>query len=192
MSNARKQWQASFLTGNNLKERITVYGETVKQIREAANQWIRDNRPNHFSNVVPENVKLEGDKGLYQFAYFHSDETSHEDYPYPGEPAQEGWYRVNKYVGWHNREKLVSFDSAVSDFINRIFTENGPEYQNTPIIDGKLQLHLIRSVMRVEGSGKEERVNELLDRGWHIISIDHYAEPDSKSVQSVYIMAHAQ
>jgi hypothetical protein len=154
----------------------TFYGDTLSSLLQAVREWLTENKPTYFATEAA--------------ICYYSDGTQTTG-GYLKSLREEGWYSNPRgSMRSLGVESPRSFESALGAFLaNGTYAEKGPDHQDTPIIDGKLQLHLIKTVRRER---EEYKVNQYVKRGWYIVSIDHVAESDSQSVYSVYVLGHPE
>ncbi len=193
MTDAVRQWQTTIKTGRKnpdfaphdlsskasewiVGDSKTFYGDTLPSLRQSVSEWLTENRVPYFATETA--------------TCYYSDGTQTDEYS-SRRAKSEGWYvdfrgNLPTLGGKHSG----SFEGVLEGFIMKgIYIEKGPDHQDTPIIDGKLQLHLIKTLKRIR---EEYKVNEYLNRGWYIVSIDHVSEPDSQSIYSVYVLGHPE
>lgn len=176
MIDTSRQWQATLWTGEENKEGMIFYGDTLLSLRKSARDWLAENRPSFFQSAT--------------VTCFYSDGTQSDELM-SRRNIEDGWYLRNRTGPRVFGSSPRSFESVLDEFIEKgIYPEKGPDHSDRPpIIDGKLQLHYIKTIRR---EPDEMKANELLKRGWYIISIDHREEPDSRSVYSVYVLGHPE
>ena len=72
--------------------------------------------------------------------------------------------------------------------------EKGPDYQEVAIVEGNLQLHLIRTVRH---ETKDLHVNDLLQRGWYVIALDCEGTTTERGMhlvnrRTVFVLGHPE
>lgn len=184
MTPSSKQWQVTIRLDREKEEVGTVYGSTFPQLQENVAAWLRETRPVYFT--CGKKVFLYSD-GTYPTNEFRlRDENG-------GSKLKEGWYREDQVRGNNNffpSYPLKTFEVAVTEFVNgQLVPQKGTEFQDLPIMDGKLQLHLLKTLKEVQG---ESKVNDYLNRGWYIVSIDQVGNMESKSVTSLFVLGHPE
>lgn len=175
MDTSQRQWQSTLWLDKKETEHITFYGDTLVSLRQAVRSWLEEHKPVFFSSAEVECL--------------YSDGTRTSQRSLTGE-IEDGWYlRTNR--GWPlGTTSPRNFETVLNGFIaSGIYPEKGPDHQDRAIVDGKLQLHLIKTLKREREEGK---ANGFLKRGWYIVQIDHIQEIDSKSVYSVYVLGHPE
>ena len=70
---------------------------------------------------------------------------------------------VRQFAGKNN------YRSTTSALIPR----KGPDYQSRALVENQLQLPLLETVLR---EAEEYRLNDLLQRGWHILALEYLGE----------------
>ncbi len=189
MQDEPKRWQASIWIGEKADQPITVYGESLPKLRAAARDWLRENKPLFFGNAPP------GYEITRRANYAYSDGTTL--IPISEKPLEEGWYWVQGSLdGWsYYPDELEDFDSVVSHFVERwMIPEKGPDYQEVAIVEGNLQLHLIKTVRR---ETVELYVNDLLQRGWYVIALDCEGTTTERGMhlvnrRTVFVLGHPE
>ena len=182
-----KQWRATILFGQDASESAAVYGESLTALRENARAWLRDNKPAFFRNGI--------------VTYFYSDGTFPTTGPAISEKyrfLEEGWYREDELRERHlsfSSHKIEGFEAAIVEFTENVLVPyKGPEYQDIAVVDGVLQSYLIKTVRR---ETDESTANELIRRGWHMISIGYAGTVDyyGREVVSrtpLYVLGHPE
>ncbi len=183
-------WQTS-----NEYVSFTLYGETIGALRTAVRDCLNSGKSTHFCN--------HGDHILGRVTYFDSDAVSPENelyaltHPhgsawwYQNEKLQQGYaFGTKKYPA----VRLGSFREAVNHFIVfSLIPEKGPDYQSRAIIGNNLQLPLIEKVLR---EGAEHPVNDLMQRGWHIIALEYAGETsiagELLNRRAIFVMGHPE
>lgn len=192
MSGKHKHWQARIFTGEKVDQPAFVYGESLAELRTAAAAWLRENKPLEFGNASP------GYELSRRVNYSYSDGTRKPVFPISsflrGETLEEGWYYVEGDKPYSSPERLADFDEVIEHFTrNALIPEKGPDYKEIPLVEGNLPLHLIKTVRREEN---ELRVNDFLQRGWYIISLEFEGEGDYRDQlvnrKTVFILGHPE
>jgi len=188
MPDEPKRWQASIWIGEKADQPVVIYGESLPKLRAAARHWLRENKPLFFGNASP------GYEITRRVNYGYSDGTKMAT-PVTQEPLEKGWYWVEGEVDyWYPARGPEDFDSVVSHFVERtMIPEKGPDYQEVAVVEGELQLHLIKTIRR-ETDGLH--VNDLLQRGWHVIALEYSADTDRSGMVSnrrvVFVLGHPE
>lgn len=196
MSDKPRRWQMVIWTGTHFEIPTTVYGESLADLKLQVSEWLFLKRPIQFSNRTPSQEQ----KDRYSYAYLEGDKrpvvSSKGPLSNSGETTvlEEGWYSVDnlgnyswKPIGYKN------FEQVVSHFIeNALLYRKGPDYQEIGLAEQQFPLHTVRKVRRTE---KEDEVNDLLQRGWYIISLDSKGKEDYYGHQvvsrsTIYVLGH--
>jgi hypothetical protein len=193
MTNEPKHWQARIWIGPKVDQPITVYGESLAQVREAATVWLRENKPSDFGNAPPE-FELSS-----RVNYGYSDGTRQPVFPLShfgkGRKLDEGWYCVKGKSPYSSPDHLADFDGVVSHFVSgALILEKGPDYREIPLEEGKLPLYLIKTIRRETDTLV---VNDLLHRGWYIITLEYegsqeYPEGKVVSRKTILLLGHPE
>jgi very-short-patch-repair endonuclease len=213
-----KQWQASIWVGEMADQPVIVFGESLAKLRAAASDWLRENKPSFFSNASPEHDETKRPIERFYYSYWDgtnvrigSEEAWYEPIPVEPEVESEDWLselpkeRKLRSEGWYlirpageystpEPESFEDFDSMISHFVElAMIPEKGPDYQEVAIMGGELQLHLIKTVWH---EGIESYVNDLLQRGWHIIALEYEGRTDERGMlsnrQVVFVLGHPE
>ncbi len=170
-----RSWKALIWHGQDLEQRADVYGESLEALRHAASGWIVEHNPEHFSAHSP------NDQFEKRSEYGYSDGTrvyrsllggigGHGD-----GPLDEGWYYfpVKSYAG---PKHFPGVEAAAAHFVTMSMeVERGPDYKHIPLVESReTQYHLIKKIRRVR---ETQAVNEALQLGWTILSIEIDAGP---------------
>jgi len=184
-----KQWQATIHYGNTAEAKDTtiVYGSTLVSLRHEALSWLQEHQPT-FLRRGP-------------VTYLYSDGT----YPAPSArwegpkgPLSQGWYkeehaRQGKYA--FAALPFTSFKEVIADFVvYHLVPEKGPDYEEKLLIDGVIQLHLVKTLWR---ESDEAVANWLIQRGWHLLALDQQGIVDSDlhqliSKQTIAVLGHPE
>jgi len=186
-----KVWQAQVWTGTREDQFVTLYGETHKTLKSNVADWLRKNKPARFWNA-----RASEENSAYH-CYAYSDGSN---LPYPGcieGTLDEGWFhRVGDFehaVDYPDR--LVSLESAIHDFVNHaLVVRRGPDYEHlSPFFDQPFRVRDARTVRR---ETDEQRLNEMLYRGWRILAIEYEAEvlPGDRvgGKKAVFVLGHRE
>jgi hypothetical protein len=158
----RMHWEPQTVVGN----------ESLQDLGEHVAAFLREDRDELtcFANVAEDNklhqravyvlatAKTLGEEWVrVALGYYMADRISEQQHGWwctePGEP---------KYLG--------TLDDAVAHFSRHtMIPERGPKWRDLFGHDEVLPLHLMRTVMRVEGTG---RLNDALNRGWYLLSVE--------------------
>lgn len=191
MENARRQWQAHirYKATKDTEQIATVYGASLIDLRAAALVWFREQRTMSFQR---------GD-----FVYFYSDGKTYplvrfkrnEDVEEPSF-LEEGWFLDEyKLHNTFNSKRLPDFEAAITDFVQRhLIPEQGPEFQDMLTLDGVFQLHLVKTIHRIEN---EQVANTFLQRGWRLLALDSRGTTDytgNKLIDrtTLYVLGHPE
>ena len=192
MSSKPKHWQARIFTGEKLDQPTFVYGESLDELRVAAAAWLRENKLLEFGNAPP------GYELSRRVNYAYSDGTRKPVFPLSSflreETLEEGWYYVEGGKPYSSPQRFADFDEAIGHFTrNALIPEKGPDFKEIPLVEGSLPLHLIKTVRREEN---ELRVNDFLQRGWYIISLEFKGERDHRDQlvnrKTLFVLGHPE
>lgn len=151
-----------------------VYGDTTDYLRQAVRAYLLyETKMVRFRNV--------GDHLTGCMTYFYSNGISQiEDLQL--QPLESGWWcqKEELFRGQIQKglkrlpEKLGSFEAAIDHFVaNAMIPERGPDYQSKAIVGGEFQLYALEKIIR---ETEEHHVNDLIQRGWHIIAVEYQSE----------------
>ena len=173
----------------------TLYGETIGALRASARDCLSTSKCTHFRN--------QGDHILGQVTYFDSDALSPENelYALTHPHGSAWWYQQEKMLKAYAAGtmkypavRLGSFREAVNHFIVfSLIPEKGPDYQSRAMVGNNLRLPLIEKVLR---EGAEHPVNDLMQRGWHIIALEYAGETsiagELLNRRAIFVMGHPE
>lgn len=91
--------------------------------------------------------------------------------------AEGWWYREEvlnrdyvKQLPMQPPEHLHDFEEAVEHFVTcTLIPEKGPDYRSKAIVGDNFRLPLLEKILR---EGDEYPINDLIQRGWHIIGLE--------------------
>jgi hypothetical protein len=193
-----KRWQVRIWTGDEVDQPVTICGESIGKLREAVAEWLESNKPTRFGNAHPDyeitrrvNYAYSDGINMPPFREVVNTQTKQLE----RRPLEEGWYWVRGEVDyWSNPQRLRDFGDVISRFIrDAMIVEKGPDYREVVFVDGKFQLHLIRTVQR---ESKELLVNDMLQRGWYIIGLEYKGNLDRTDQMSsrdiIFVLGHPE
>ena len=195
MTDNTQRWQTKIWIGEKVDEPVTLYGKSLKNLEEVATTWLRENKPQAFGNAPPE---FDLSK---RFNYAYSDGTKVPAFPLgkflagEAEPLDEGWYGVSGASGYPWLDHFKDFEEVVSHFIEHsLIPEKGPDFKEIALVEGNLPLHLIKTIKR---ESKELQINDMLQRGWHIIAIEYSGRTTDYSEKLVerkatFVLGHSE
>lgn len=170
-----------------IQEIVYVYGETIDQLRQAAREYLFTRKPKSFSNV--------GDHLAGQFEYYYQEGTT-------SGQEEDGWVRYDtELIGRKNQrdiycppEKMESFEEVVEHFVQVAFIpEKGPSYTSKAFVGSDIRLPLLERIMR---ETEEYLINDLIQRGWHIIALEYKGElsltGELTNRKAVFVMGHPE
>ena len=196
-----KRWQTRFEISNTYNyvstpQIIYLYAETVDALLSEVRFHLLEKKPLYISNG--------GDHLVGQMIYFYVDGHNRTPFfsEYDSRRRLEGW--------WCKRERmsagrivsspeevslhLQSFDNAVQHFTKyAIIPERGPAYQSKAIIGDDMRLPLLEKVLR---EGEEHPINDLIQRGWHIVALEYQGEVsingELMNRKAIFVMGHPE
>jgi hypothetical protein len=185
-----RRWQIRIRTGGRFDQPVSIYAESLSELPIIAGNWLRENPPLDFANIPTNDVSK-------SVAYGYSDGTRQPVLPLEhfleGKTLEEGWWCVTGEFGYP--EKLKDYDELIEHFVEHgIVPEKGPDYQEMPFVEGQLPLHQIKTIRR---ESEELQVNDMLQRGWHIIALEFEGETDyigEKLVRrkAIFVLGHPE
>jgi hypothetical protein len=203
----RRQWQTTIEVSNQPEEYLGVekkciYGETVGTLLAAVRTYLHESNPQYFCNI--------GDHITGRFQYYYSDGelTPHAiceemmDIQLQETPLSKGWWcrELAAVPGSVTSEQFVedsfgllgSFERAVQHFIRwAIVPKKGSDYQARDPECGSLRLTLLEMVSREK---EEDVVNDLIQRGWYVIALEHQGTLSVKEElvnrHTVFVLGH--
>jgi hypothetical protein len=195
-----KRWQTRIEIGKYAGEDFSyhttyVYGETVAALRSAADMYLLDEKPARFRNVGDHIV------GRITYFYYYEGMEYEGGSSFPERRLVPGWWYLEEHVirghiqqSLHPPEKLGSFGDAVSHFVTHtLIPERGPDYQSRALVGKNLRLPLVERVLR---EGEEHPINDLIQRGWHIIALEYKGElsmaGELMNRKAIFVMGHPE
>ncbi len=171
-----------------IHEIIYVYGETIDRLRQAVRAYLIARKPRCFSNI--------GDHIVGYFEYYYHEVTTN------GSKEEEGWllYDTELISGQrqgdieNSPEKMESFEEVVEHFVQiALIPEKGPSYQSKALVGRDIRLPLLERILR---EAEEYPVNDLIQRGWHIIALEYKGElsltGELTNRMAVFVMGHPE
>jgi len=125
--------------------------------------------------------------------YFYSNETEYKAL-LGADFLGEGWYVAGPWIMKRHIErqsvtKLGDFESVIDHYIKHsLLPEKGPDYRESAVAGGILQLHMIRTVLN---EVREDLINSYLQRGWYIIGLGHRVTTDGDQYIT-YALGHPE
>jgi hypothetical protein len=196
-----KRWQTRFETSNTYNyfstpATICLYAETVNALQSEVRFHLLENKPLYISN--------RGDHIIGQMIYFYVDGHTRSPFfsEYDPRGLREGW--------WCKRERMAdnrmvsspeefplylqSFENAIQHFTKyAIIPERCPTYQSKAIVGDDMRLSLLERILR---EGEEHPVNDLIQRGWHIVALEYKGElsmnGELMNRKAVFVMGHPE
>lgn len=196
-----KRWQTRFEisnTYNYVPNPQTIYldAETLDSLLIEVRFYLLGKKPLYISNG--------GDHIVGRMIYFYVDGRTRSPFfsEYDARGRQEGW--------WCKRERMAagrivsspeevplhleSFDNAVQHFTRyAIIPERGPAYQSKAIVGDDMRLPLLEKVLR---EGDEHPINDLIQRGWHIVALEYQGEQSMNGElmnrKAIFVMGHPE
>lgn len=200
MSAATKRWQAPIEIGVYAGETFSyrthyVYGKTLSALRSAAYAYLSNEKPARFCNTGDHIV------GRLTYFYYYEGMENEGGTSFPERQLTPGWWYVKEHVihghiehVWHSPEKLESFEDAINHFVTHaLIPEKGPDYQSRALIGNNLRLALVERVVR---EGDEYPINDLIQRGWHIVALEYQGElsmtGELMNRKAIFVMGHPE
>jgi hypothetical protein len=192
-----RRWQARIEIGEEswgevYYQTTYVYGETIDKLRVAARMYLRERNPHHFNNG--------GDYIVGRTIYFYS--VKGIEYEFEPKDLAEGWWYREESMDRDNMnqlpfqppEQLRNFEGAVEHFVTcTIIPEKGPDYRSKAIVGENFRLPLLEKVLRED---EEYPINDLIQRGWHIIGLEYKGEPsitgELMNRKAIFVMGHPE
>lgn len=204
----RRQWQTTIEVSNQPEEYLEVekkciYGENIDMLLTDVRAFLHESNSQYFSNI--------GDHVTGRFQYYYSDGElirgailEERMNTRIGEmQLSKGWWcrclaavpgsvTVEQFVedsfGW-----LGSLERAVQHFIKwAIVPEKGPDYQARDSECDGFRLALLERILREKEEGI---VNDLIQRGWYVIALEHQGTLSIKeglvNRDTVFVLGHA-
>lgn len=127
MSETLKRWQTHVWVGQGTKDSVTIYGESLEQLRLAVKRWLEENRPQLFSNTPP---NYEVIRRIRQYFYSDGQLSVTIDSYGAREPLMEGWYYSEGMTFFERPTPLPNFEAVVNHFVEQaLIAEAGPDYK---------------------------------------------------------------
>ena len=193
-----RRWQARIEIGKEswgeevYYQSTYVYGETIEKLRVTASRYLYERKPHHFSNG--------GDHIVGRTIYFYV--VKGRKYECEPEDLVEGWWYREEILGRDHVEKipfqppvqLHDFTEAVEHFVTyTLIPEKGPDYRSKAMVGDNFRLPLLEKVLR---EGDEHPINDLIQRGWHIIGLEYKGEPsitgELMNRKAIFVMGHPE
>jgi hypothetical protein len=195
-----RRWQARLEIGDqhdpaHSYRSACVYGETADALYAAVRECLLRQKLVRFRNL--------GDHIAGRMTYFYSFGIPIHDVAYlRGPHLEKGWWyqkeavmsgRIQESKGC-SPEKLENFEAAVDHFMaNALIPEKGPDYRSRAVIASQLRLPLLEKVLRED---VEDPINDLIQRGWHIIALEYKGElsmtGELMNRRAIFVMGHPE
>jgi hypothetical protein len=191
-----RRWQARIEIGKEgwgevYYQTTYVYEETIDKLREAAHKYLCERKPDHFRNG--------GDHIVGRTTYFYS--VKGREYEFEPKDLTEGWWYREEILGRDHvknlsfqPQKLHDFEEAVEHFVTcTLIPEKGPDYRSKAMVGDNFRLPLLEKVLR---EGNEHPINDLIQRGWHIIGLEYMGElsmtGELMNRKAIFVMGHPE
>jgi hypothetical protein len=200
MAANKKRWQTQIEIGVYSGEDFSyrthcVYGQTIPGLRSAVDYYLSNEKPARFCN--------RGDHLVGRITYFYYFEGMEKEggTSFPERQLTPGWwYLKEQMIRGHiqhairSLEKLMSFEATINHFTsNALIPERGPDYQSRALVGNHLRVALVEGVLR---EGDELLVNDLIQRGWHIIALEYRGELSMTGElfnrKAIFVMGHPE
>jgi len=84
--------------------------------------------------------------------------------------------------------------AAVDHFVTTtLIPEKGPDYRSKAMVGDNFRLPMLEKVLR---ESEEYRINDLIQRGWHIIGLEYQGEPsitgELMNRHAIFVMGHPE
>lgn len=94
----------------------------------------------------------------------------------------------------NSSEKMESFEEVVDHFVHiALIPEKGPSYKSRAIVGRDIRLPLVERILR---EAEEYPVNDLIQRGWHIVALEYKGElsltGELTNRMAVFVMGHPE
>jgi hypothetical protein len=192
-----RRWQARIEIGEEIgwqMEYLTTYvhGETIEILQGAARRFLLDRKPKRFSNG--------GDYIVGRITYFYSDGKG-SDIEFESRNFEKGWWFQEESLATDqvknspfNPKRLNDLEDAVEHLITyALIPEKGPDYRSKAMVGDNFRLPLLEKILR---EGEEHPINDLIQRGWHIIGLEYKGEPsmtgELMNRKAIFVMGHPE
>jgi hypothetical protein len=213
MSATSRRWQVSFVVSMSqdpsyfgFPSVICLYDETVDELRAEVCAYLKAHQLSYFDNYGDHVIGRKmyafsnGKRALpreWEVAMKEGKESYKESFK-----QQEGWWVFSTQLvsGYEKLDEILpypaylgNFEDALEDFLNSsLIPRKGPDYQSRAMVHHQLQLPLIESVLR---EGEEYLLNDLLQRGWHILALEYQGDVGKTGElinrKATFVLGHA-
>lgn len=141
MSEALKRWQTHVWVSQGTKNSVTIYGESLEQLRLEVKRWLKENKPQLFSNTPP---NYEVIRRIKQYFYSDGQLSVTVDSYGKREPLTVGWYYSEGMTFFERPTPLPDFETVVNHFVEQaLITEAGPDYKQEEVGENKWLASLV-------------------------------------------------
>ncbi len=198
MSATAKRWQARIEIGEEIGWQMEyqttyIYGETIDLLRAAARRFLLERKPDRFRNG--------GDHIIGRTTYFYSKRRG-PDSEFEMRDFEKGWWYIEERLATDQVEKspfqqpkiLCDFEDAVEHLVTcTLIPEKGPDYRSKAMVGDNFRLPLLEKILR---EGEEHPINDLIQRGWHIIGLEYKGElsmtGELMNRKAIFVMGHPE
>jgi len=172
MTDIARRWQFQFQIGEHDSSPTVVYGQSLLDLKEQISNKIKVLNSTYFRDLKDRYSVFFYSDGSYKAPSIKFERSPSPHATEEFRILEEGWYERASKLSF---SKCRDINDAIATFLSSssFIPEKGPDYQDIAIVDGILQLHLIRTV-RTES--RDDIVNALLKRGWYILAKNVEAE----------------
>ncbi len=139
-----KRWQAHIWIGDETDEMVTVYGESLEQLRSMVKHWFVEHKPQTFCNTPP---NYEIIRRIKRYFYVNDEQSVVIDSYGSREALAEGWYYSEGISYFQRPNPLPNFEEVVNHFVEHaLITEAGPDYKVEQPEDSKMTTNLVPAI----------------------------------------------
>jgi len=180
-------WKTTIWIGKNYENSVTIFSDKLANLPILVKECLAQQEPTDFSNLST------NDDITKRISCFYSNGQLQPLFPRKAGKLEIGWYYIVGGSGWP--QKVENYSDVVEYFIkNAIIVQKGPDYKEIALINDQFPNHVIKKICR---ETEIEKINEMLKRGWYIISTDSEGKMDyyGKEIISkttVFLLGHPE
>jgi len=207
-NNERLQWKTTLWLGDDSREEVLFTGASLSSLKDTVAQWLRSNEPMYISNE-PSRSLVPFRRRLYAFCarpqradevFLHLKQPQYRGYGFHHEDLAIGWhcaYFMRESPHRQNyRPAIRAIDdkeALVTQLQSDLVFSCGPDYVDPLLDNGRVILERVMTVVRAEEIAE---VNDMLRRGWRLISLEmNGSENDMGQIVSqsaTFVLGHPE
>lgn len=207
-ANERQQWKTILWLGDNAQEEIVFTGPSLVSLKDQVTQWLESNQPTHISNYPIKGV-FPSRRREYVFCshpqradevFPHLKLTRNGLYISGAKELPEGWHcayfkreRPAQREYYPDITTLGSKEALAVHLRSTLVCWCGPDYIDPLLENGRIVSERVMTIARVD---EIVQVNDMLRRGWRLITLEMKGSEDEMgrlvSQSAAFVLGHPE